>query len=491
MHLPLSRPRPRTRRAIFAAALVGAALVPATAQAGTASLSTAVSGGLITYDAKAGEANSVSVFVQDDKVVIADSAPVTASSSCTLNRFGDAECPVNARLIHVQLGDKNDTIVYRAPHQASVTTDFGDDVILGGLRQTDTGRSVQAVSYFGSAGRDTLSYAAADRGVRVDTDDNVGGGPAEDGRPGIDFESVGRDIEKLEGSNFADVLFGSPGNDNITGRAGDDELGGGAGNDFFFEGEGGPSGADSIHGADGDDRVSYAGRTNGVNVSLDNNRNDGEPGERDDVRSNVENITAGNGGDILTGSSVANDLQGFGGIDTLHGLGGNDTLQLGSKSDFAFGGIGNDVILAGDGEPDTINCGEDSDTANRDSVEKLAAGCEKGTVGKLGLAGKGQQLELSWTHPRDWRQLRRIELRLSDDGVPVGEIVIRPKGERIEADGAVELVRSRLSRKGKKVAAKLAVRFDGGVAGRLDAEVEAVDRRGLRQVELSRIKLGG
>ncbi len=490
MHLPSIRPRPRTRRALLAA-VVGAALLPATAQAGTASVSVGIPGGLISYVAADGETNNVSVFVSGGKVVIADAAPVRVGSGCTLNAFGDAECPLSAPFINVLLRDKNDTIVYRAPHQASVSTEAGDDVILGGLRQTDTGRAVQPVFYFGNDGRDTISYAAADRGVRVDTEDNPGGSRTEDGRPGIDLESVGRDVEKIVGSNFGDVLFGSTGNDNITGGPGNDEMGGGAGNDFFFEGQFGPSGADSIHGADGDDRVSYAGRTNGVNVSLDNNRNDGEPGEGDDVRSNVESITAGNGNDILTGSNVANDLQGFGGIDTLHGLGGDDTLQLGSNSDFAFAGTGNDVILAGDGERDTINCGENSDTANRDSVENLVSGCEKGTVGVLRLAGKRDQLDLSWTHPRDWRELRRIEVRLSDAGVPVGEIVIRPKGERIVADGEVELRRSSLTRKGKKVAAKLAVRFDADVARRLDAEIEAVDRRGMRQVELTRVKLGG
>ena len=492
MHLPSIRPRPRTRRAVLAA-VVGAALLPSAAEAGTASVNLGIPGGLVSYVAADGETNNVSVFVQNGKLNIADAAPVRAGSGCTLNTFGDAECPIGAPIVNVLLRDKNDTIVYRAPHRASISGEAGDDVILGGLRQTDTGRAIQPVFYFGNDGRDTISYAAADRSVRVDTEDNPGGGRTEDGRPGIDLESVGRDVEKIIGSNFSDVLFGSTGNDNITGGPGNDEMGGGAGNDFFFEGQGGPSGSDSIHGADGDDRVSYAGRTAGVNVSLDNVRNDGEPGEADIVFPNVENITAGGGNDVLVGSSAANDLQGFGGIDTLHGLAGNDTLQLGSNSDFAFGGENNDVILAGDGERDHINCGDtrDTDTANRDSVENLVSGCEKGTVGKLRLASKGQQLELSWKHPRDWRELRRIELRLSDAGVPVGEIVIRPKGERIVADGAVELRRSSLSRKGKKVAAKLAVRFDGEVARRLDAEIEAVDRRGLRQVELERVKLGG
>jgi Ca2+-binding RTX toxin-like protein len=477
---------------LILAAVVAAALLPSAAHAGTASINLQSPGGLAGYSAADGEVNNVSVAVNSSgKLVFSDGAPVTAGPGCVLNSLGDAECTANVAFISVLLRDRNDTLVYQAPHGASLNGQEGDDLFFGAVRRAAPGRPIEPAFYFGNAGKDTITYALADRGVRVDTADFPENGRTEDGRPGIDLESVGRDVEKIVGSNFGDVLFGSTGNDNITGGTGNDEMGGGAGDDFFFEGQGGPSGADSIHGADGNDRVSYAGRTNGVNVSLDNVRNDGEPGEADDVRSNVENITAGGGDDFLTGSGAANDLQGFGGVDTMFGLGGNDTLQLGSRSDFAFAGAGNDVILAGDGERDHIDCGENSDTANRDTVETFVGGCEKGTVGKLRLAGNRSQLRLSWTHPRDWRELRRIELRLSDQGVPVGEIVIRPRRERIVADGGIELVRSRVSHKGKKVAAKLAVRFDGDVAGRLDAEIEAVDRRGLRQVESARLKLGG
>jgi serralysin len=387
MHLPSLRPRPRTRRAVLAT-VVGAALVPSAAEAGTASVNIGVPGGLVSYVAADGETNNVSVFVSGGKLTIADAAPVKAGTGCTLNAFGDAECPLSAPFVTVLLRDKNDTVVYRAPHRASVSGEAGDDVILGGIRQTDTGRTVQPVFYFGNDGRDTVSYAAADRGVRVDTEDNPGGARTEDGRPGVDLESVGRDVEKIIGSNFGDVLFGSTGNDNITGGPGNDEMGGGAGNDFFFEGQSGPSGSDSIHGAGGDDRVSYAGRTNDVDVSLDNVRNDGEAGEFDDVRSNVENITSGGGDDTLIGNGAANDMQAFGGNDVLQGLGGNDTLLLGSGNNGGFAGAGNDVVSGQNGEIDNIDCGDNTDTAIRDSSENFVRGCEKSQIGVLRLAPK-------------------------------------------------------------------------------------------------------
>jgi hypothetical protein len=116
------------------------------------------------------------------------------------------------------------------------------------------------------------------------------------------------------------------------------------------------------------------------------------------------------------------------------------------------------------------------------------------TVGVLRLAPKAVQarsgetarLRLSWRHPHDWDKLRKIELRLSRDGALVGELTIRPRAERISADGAVKLAgkQSRLTRKGKTVTAWLALHLDESLASQtLTAEVEATDGRGQRQLE--------
>jgi hypothetical protein len=115
-------------------------------------------------------------------------------------------------------------------------------------------------------------------------------------------------------------------------------------------------------------------------------------------------------------------------------------------------------------------------------------------IGKLRLAtksarmtaGKTARLKLSWRHPKAWKQLRTIELRLTRDDVPVGAVTIRPGGKKITGSGAVEIVRkrSRIAAKGKTVTARLAVRLDGSVTGAtLKAEVEATDKRGRRQLE--------
>jgi hypothetical protein len=163
----------------------------------------------------------------------------------------------------------------------------------------------------------------------------------------------------------------------------------------------------------------------------------------------------------------------------------------GPGSDTFIANGGNDFISANDGVGDIVGCGLGTDSAQLDSQDGFVS-CENRTVGKLQLspaaitakAGKPAKVRVSWRHPQGWRKLRKLELRLIQGGVPVGEITIRPGRDRIAADGAVKLVRSRLSREGRTVVAKLALRLDGSLAGRtLKTEVEATDVSGARQVE--------
>src|SRR5262245_47028753 len=84
-----------------------------------------------------------------------------------------------------------------------------------------------------------------------------------------------------------DFIGGAPGTQNeLHGGAGDDELDGADQVDTL---DGGP-GDDILAGAGGIDLADYRGRTNGVTVTLDGIDNDGEPGEHDDIRNNVEGV---------------------------------------------------------------------------------------------------------------------------------------------------------------------------------------------------------
>jgi RTX calcium-binding nonapeptide repeat (4 copies) len=323
--------------------------------------------------------------------------------------------------------------------------------------------------------------------------DNVRLPTFDDGRSG-DLEGISADVEIIEGSNFDDTLIGSDRGETFRALTGNDVIGAGGGNDIVDEGAA-PNGADTISGdAGAQDRVFYANRTSGVEVSLgDGRRNDGATGEQDNVGGTVEQISGTNFRDVLTGGSPANTIDGLGGPDTITGGGGNDTLSAGAGNNGISAGTGNDVIFARNSAIDDVDCGDNTDTLDRDGSENRITGCERVQVGVLRLtpkavaakAGQALQLRLSWRHPVAWRKLRKLELRLTDDGRTVGTVTIRPRAGHIAADGAVKLARrGRLAREGKAVSAQLALRLDRSLAGqRLRADVEATDAGGARQIE--------
>ena len=105
----------------------------------------------------------------------------------------------------------------------------GSDLVIGGLGSDifeDTG----------SVGTDSVTYKvdSVTSGVRL----SVGDG-ANDGRNGgAEGDDVRAGFERLQGSNFGDVLRGGPAGETINGSGGDDDIDGGAGADTI-EGNGG------------------------------------------------------------------------------------------------------------------------------------------------------------------------------------------------------------------------------------------------------------
>jgi Ca2+-binding RTX toxin-like protein len=159
----------------------------------------------------------------------------------------------------------------------------------------------------------------------------------------------------IDGGAGDDELQGGSGNEEISGGAGFDELRGGAGDDSF------DGGVDR-------DIVSYADHAGSVRVTLDDVANDGAPGERDDVKSSVEDVFGGPGADLIKGSGLPNRLRGGDGADSLDGAGGSDSLE---------GGDGNDLLNSGDsGVVDDVLCGAGVDSAYADAADTVAADCE-------------------------------------------------------------------------------------------------------------------
>lgn len=286
------------------------------------------------------------------------------------------------------------------------------------------------------------------QGCPADQVATVSGGGSEDvfhGGPGPDVFDGGGGNDELRGNGGADVLTGGPGDDRLEGGDGDDQLLGGEGNDTLRGGAGGDlqegsdgndtfgdgdpdPGADDVRGGPGHDQLWLSDHAPGVAIVLNDLPDDGNPGEGDNYRSDLERVfgspgddtyvgTAGsdvfNGGagndvarggagdDELTGGSGADQLFGEAGRDTLYGGEGDDRVEGGAGTDSLFGDYaacsswscpaGNDQLLARDGEADALNCGAGADTAQVDTVDTLAQdgfqACE--TVDRAAVPGPG------------------------------------------------------------------------------------------------------
>ncbi len=293
----------------------------------------------------------------------------------------------------------------------------GDDMLHGNAGSDTLRGGGGADTFDGGDGSDTVEYydhgfdssfpVAAAEAVHV----TLGATPGDDGNvddgPGGSRDTVSDTIENVTGTELGDTLTGSSaanrlnggggldtidgldGNDTL--RAGNDQaddlLDGGAGNDTYLA-EGyrtsgdavDQDGKDTFTGGDGIDTVDYSTRSAAVTVTLASDAaNDGEAGEQDTIKSDVENVTGGMGDDTLTGNAAANRLNGggdgdgspTGGDDTISGGDGDDRLLGGDGyldgADTLNGGAGQDTISAKDGAVDTVDCGTEIDVATTDA----------------------------------------------------------------------------------------------------------------------------
>lgn len=248
-------------------------------------------------------------------------------------------------------GDGVDT-VYGGDDGDTIAGYAGDDVLNGGGGNDtfDEGSATNGADTFnGDDGTDTVSYASRTNVITATID-----GAGNDGETG-ETDDIGATCEGITGGSGNDVLTGSAnndilkggdGDDTLVGLAGDDELWGDAGDDTINEGSA-TSGADAIHGGAGTDLLSYALRSNDLNLVVNSIADDGEASEGDNIFTDIENITGGAGNDTITGGTADNVLTGGAGDDTLNGGGGNDTFAEGasdSGSDTFTGGSGVDTV---------------------------------------------------------------------------------------------------------------------------------------------------
>ncbi|PZD70685.1 Bifunctional hemolysin/adenylate cyclase [Acaryochloris thomasi RCC1774] len=200
---------------------------------------------------------------------------------------------------------------------------------------------------------------------------------------GNDILNGGNDNDVLSGGDDDDLLNGGDGDDTLVGDRGSDINVGGAGSDRIIWNLG--DGSDQIDGGSGLDTVEVNGSSNGRDIYQVLKAEDNVLFERTNIDlfqldinyvevlevnsggnndtltvgdlsgTAFESITfnAGNGNDVLDGSSATTAFVGLGGN-------GADTLEGGSNNDLLIGSNGNDLLrgFAGD---DTLNGGAGND----------------------------------------------------------------------------------------------------------------------------------
>lgn len=164
------------------------------------------------------------------------------------------------------------------------------------------------------------------------------------------------------------TLNGGKGNDRLSAGRGNDKLNGGGGDDYMFGGDGkdtldGGSEGDDMFGGGGRDTIDYSARVAPLTIGLGTLPDDGEAGEGDNCRSDVEVVLGGSGSDAMsTGGSRPVNFYGFAGNDTLRGGAAGDFLVGGAGLDSLVGNAGDDTFDAGDGEKDTLVGGDGTDS---------------------------------------------------------------------------------------------------------------------------------
>ncbi|MBB4766161.1 calcium-binding protein [Amorphoplanes digitatis] len=171
-------------------------------------------------------------------------------------------------------GPGNDTLRglggndYLTGHQGQDRLEGGDgnDMLDGDYDSTDAAADV----LLGGGGVDSVHYSQYTRPITVDLD----GASRDDGQAG-EHDTVGSDVEILEGGRGSDHLTGNAAANRIFGGSGNDVLRGGGGDDLLS----GDDGADTLYGEAGDDWLDTGGGSYPESDHLDGGDNATETGD--------------------------------------------------------------------------------------------------------------------------------------------------------------------------------------------------------------------
>jgi len=256
--------------------------------------------------------------------------------------------------ISFALGGAGDAVFFELSPRRDVLVFTSDGIDVGNDGDRDIlTAGTNIITVYGQGGNDRIDASAYTSPIPLPRI-VLYGGPGDDVLIAPTIPGV-----ELYGDDGDDVLIGGDDDDELFGGMGADRMVGNGGDDYFGQRntvdgqEAIADGADDIRGGDGVDWLDYGGRIHGVTVTIGGTEPDGEPGEGDLVRGDVEQVRGGSGPDVLVGNGLANIFEGNEGDDELYGGGGNDTLidgQDAPSNDILVGGGGDDMLEAGLGD---------------------------------------------------------------------------------------------------------------------------------------------
>lgn len=318
----------------------------------------------------AGKSGSDSFFeisgdaVADIRVIAAESMAVSLSGAAdTFSARGGtfaATHLVTGTTITALTALSADITVNGGDGDDTLTGGDGNDTLSGG-EGNDLFKTAATIdgndNYVGGNGTDKIDYSLRTVDLTITMSGVTGSGQ------GVESDKIELDVENV---------IGGAGNDTISGNVSSNDIKGGAGNDILWGGLAGVCSTtvdvdtldgeagndtfkmtalsdcmDSLTGGTGTDTADYQLRTNALTITLDNGALDGESGEKDNVKSDIEVVVGGTANDSITGSSANDELHGGQGIDTINGGGGDDLLVGGSSADILNGEAGNDTFDEG------------------------------------------------------------------------------------------------------------------------------------------------
>ncbi|NHN78734.1 calcium-binding protein, partial [Azotobacter chroococcum] len=226
-------------------------------------------------------------------------------------------------------GSAQDDILIGGAGNDTLNGDGGNDILNGGAGND---------SLDGGAGTDILDLSDASAGITLTLVQSSSNTTVNLGAVGLGTDTY-RNIEGVQGSDFADTLTGSSGNDVLIGGQGNDTLIGSAGDDILIGG----AGDDILTGGDGADTFVWRAGDTGNDVVTDF-----DPGEGDTLDLS----------DLLQGAGESNILE-FLQLDQ-----GTSTLRISTTGEFDTGGTADATIQLQDGAGGALDLSAYGSTAN-------------------------------------------------------------------------------------------------------------------------------